>query len=150
LGLPRPISGGFASVYKVITRSRTCAVRCFLREFKDQEKRYTAISTHLARVRLPFTVDFDFLKQGIRVRGTWYPVLKMEWVTGDSLSRFVARHLQSPQSLLALGAELVQMARALHDAGIAHGDLQHGNIVVVSGKPKLIDYDGMYVPGLRG
>ncbi|MFN3333762.1 MAG: hypothetical protein ACK47M_14745, partial [Caldilinea sp.] len=33
---------------------------------------------------------------------------------------------------------------------IAHGDLQHGNLIVVQGRLKLIDYDGMYVPALAG
>jgi hypothetical protein len=41
--------------------------------------------------------------------------------------------------------------RDLSRHGIAHGDLQHGNILVTpSGELKLIDYDGMYVPGLDG
>jgi serine/threonine protein kinase len=150
LGLPRPISGGFASVYKVVGPGRTWAVRCFLKEFHDQQKRYAAISDRLTRAALPFTVGFDFLKQGIRVRGNWYPVLKMEWVQGESLVRFISNNLQSSRSLLTLGVEIVQVARTLHDAGIAHGDLQHGNILVVNGKPKLIDYDGMYVPPLHG
>src|SRR5262249_50007515 len=33
---------------------------------------------------------------------------------------------------------------------IGHCDLQHGNVLVASGDVKLIDYDGMYVPALRG
>jgi hypothetical protein len=150
LGLPRPICGAFASVYKVVGGGRTWAVRCFLKEFQDQQQRYAAISAQLARTKLPFTVGFDFVPQGIRVRGSWYPVLKMEWVQGESLVRFVSNNLQSPQSLLSLGLGIVEAARALRDAGVAHGDLQHGNILVVNGKPKLIDYDGMYVPDLRG
>jgi serine/threonine protein kinase len=150
LGLPRPISGGFASVYKVVIGpARVWAVRCFLKEFQDQQQRYTSISAQLTRAKLPFTVGFNFLTQGIRVRGSWYPVLKMEWVQGESLIRYVSNNLLASQRLLSLGLEVVQMARALHDAGIAHGDLQHGNILVVNGKPKLIDYDGMYVPALQ-
>src|SRR5436305_8445438 len=45
-------------------------------------------------------------------------------------------------------AELVGELRA---AGIAHGDLQHGNILVAPGGDlRLTDYDGMYVPALSG
>jgi hypothetical protein len=33
---------------------------------------------------------------------------------------------------------------------VAHGDLQHGNILVRSGSIQLVDYDGMWVPALRG
>ena len=45
----------------------------------------------------------------------------------------------------------MKILAALRQAGIAHGDLQHGNILVnQQGKIKLIDYDGMYVPALAG
>jgi len=42
------------------------------------------------------------------------------------------------------------MLQALRSAGIAHGDLQHGNVLVVNGDFRLIDYDGMFVPALKG
>jgi hypothetical protein len=42
------------------------------------------------------------------------------------------------------------MVRALQQASIAHGDLQHGNVLVVDGQLRLIDYDGMFVPALWG
>jgi serine/threonine protein kinase len=42
------------------------------------------------------------------------------------------------------------MVQALHTLGIAHGDLEPDNIMVVSGDFKLIDYDGMYIPELDG
>src|SRR5439155_9947810 len=34
--------------------------------------------------------------------------------------------------------------------GISHGDLQHGNVLVVGGELRLIDYDGMFVPEFAG
>jgi hypothetical protein len=132
LGLPRPICGAFASVYKVISAGRTWAVRCFLKEFQDQQQRYAAISGQLARAKFPFAVGFEFLAQGILVRGNWYPVLKMEWVQGEPLVRFISNNLKSPLRLVTLGEEVVQVARILQDAGIAHGDLQHGNVLVVT------------------
>ena len=61
LGLPRPITGGFASVYRMRCGQRDWAVRCFLREIPDQQRRYAAISRHLAAVHLPYTVGFAFL-----------------------------------------------------------------------------------------
>jgi hypothetical protein len=47
------------------------------------------------------------------------------------------------------------MLAALEEAGIAHGDLQHGNALVAEGedeKPKLhlVDYDTTFVPALDG
>lgn len=151
LGLPRPITGGFASVYQIAcSQQRTFAVRCFLREFRDYQERYAAISAHLAANRLPYMVNFAFLTEGIRVAGRWYPILKMEWIDGVSLHTYIERNLQNPQKLLNLAEQWVQMIQALHDARIAHGDLQHGNVLVVNDQLRLIDYDGMYVPGLSG
>jgi hypothetical protein len=43
------------------------------------------------------------------------------------------------------------MILELRTLGIAHGDLQHGNILVNrAGELSLVDYDGMFVPALRG
>lgn len=150
LGLPRPITGGFASVYKLQCPQRTWAVRCFLRQFDDHERRYAAISEHLSRLRLPYTVGFTFLRNGIRVRGQWYPILKMEWVQGEPLTAFIERHLGDRSTLLSLAKHWVEMVTVLQQASIAHGDLQHGNVLVVDGQLRLIDYDGMYVPALSG
>ena len=150
LGLPRPISGGFASVYKVKCPNQTWAVRCFLKQYLDQQQRYDAISKQLIVSKFPFATHFHFLKTGIRVQGEWYPIMKMEWVQGESLIRFVECNLGSPEKLLALGNDIVEISRVLNRAGVAHGDLQHGNILVANGKPKLIDYDGMYVSALKG
>ncbi|MBP8294427.1 MAG: hypothetical protein KAX65_16735, partial [Caldilineaceae bacterium] len=151
LGLPRPITGGFASVYQIVCApQRTYAVRCFLREFGDNQDRYAAISAHLATTRLPYMVNFAFLSEGILVGGRWYPILKMEWVDGESLHTYVERNLHKPLKLLDLAEQWVQMVQSLNQAGIAHGDLQHGNVLVVDDRLRLIDYDGMYVPGLAG
>ncbi|MBW7886470.1 MAG: hypothetical protein H3C34_28350, partial [Caldilineaceae bacterium] len=151
LGLPRPITGAFASVYQLVCAGqRTWAVRCFLRDFADHQERYAAISAHLTRARLPYTVNFTFLADGIRLNGRWYPILKMEWVDGESLLAYIERNLRQPARLLDLAQQWVQMAQSLAAAGIGHGDLQHGNVLVVQDRIRLIDYDGMYVPALAG
>jgi hypothetical protein len=151
LGLPRPITGGFASVYQMVcAQQRVWAVRCFLRDFGDHQARYAAISAHLADANLPYTVNFAFLADGIRVGGRLHPVLKMEWVEGEPFLTYVERSLKTPGVLLDLAQQWVQMAQTLARAGIAHGDLQHGNVIVVQGRLRLIDYDGMYVPALAG
>jgi hypothetical protein len=41
------------------------------------------------------------------------------------------------------------IASFLEKEGIAHGDIQNGNIMMAPAGPKLIDYDGMYVPGMK-
>ena len=151
LGLPRPITGAFASVYQLVcANQRTYAVRCFLREFGDQQERYAAISTHLANKRLPYMTNFTYLAQGIRVGGRWYPILKMEWLEGDALQVYIERNLDNPAALLNLAEQWVMMTKQLRTAQIGHGDLQHGNVIVSGGQLRLIDYDGMYVPALAG
>ncbi len=151
LGLPRPITGNFASVYQMVcANQRVWAVRCFLRDFDDHQERYAAISQHLAQLNLPYMVAFTFLADGIRVGAQRYPILKMEWVEGEPFLTYIERNLAAPTILLDIARQWVQMAQTLAQAGIAHGDLQHGNLIVVQGRLKLIDYDGMYVPALTG
>jgi serine/threonine protein kinase len=129
---------------------RTWAVRCFLRELSDQQRRYEAISQHLKAARLDYTVGFDYIPRGIRIRGQWYPILKMEWVQGDSLNTYIEKHLNNLSALSDLAKRWVGMIETLQRACIAHGDLQHGNVLVANGNLRLIDYDGMYVPALAG
>ncbi|MHC4507276.1 MAG: hypothetical protein ACYTFI_28745, partial [Planctomycetota bacterium] len=66
------------------------------------------------------------------------------------LSSYIERNLSKRRAIKALAAKWQEMIAALKDAGVAHGDLQHGNILVVGGEIRLVDYDGMYVPGLAG
>jgi hypothetical protein len=95
-------------------------------------------------------VGFQYLEQGICVGRQFFPIVKMEWAEGNLLHEYTERHLRSPQALRQLADEWRRTIDSLKKSGIAHGDLQHGNIFVVRGKIRLVDYDGMYVPALRG
>jgi WD40 repeat protein len=155
LGIPMPRSGNFADVYELCCPGGArWAVKCFTREVPGLRERYALISDHLRAAKLPFTVDFHYLEQGVRIQGRWYPVLKMQWVEGFTLNEFVRDSLDKPATLEALLQIWVRMARRLRDARIAHADLQHGNVLLVPGSKaeslalKLIDYDGMWVPAL--
>lgn len=150
LGMPRAFSGQNATVFQMRNGSRTWAVKCFAHEFADQQRRYAAVSAHLQKVRLPYTVAFQFLEHGVNVRGAWYPILKMEWVEGESLKRFIERSLRDPVALRQLAARFIEMVKGLQAVGIAHGDLQHGNLIVCGQGLRLVDYDGMFVPALAG
>lgn len=150
LGLPKPNSGNFASVYEISDQGKRWAVRCFSREFSDQQQRYEKISQHLHQVRLPYTVDFKFQAQGIKVKGRWYPILKMEWVDGTPLITFIEQNITRPEVLRDLACKWIDLIAAMRQSSVAHGDLQHGNIIVAKGHMQLIDYDGMFVPGLAG
>ena len=150
LGLPKPCSGAFAVVFKIKVSPRSWAVKCFTSEVLDQQQRYDAISKHLATARLQYTVPFTYLQTGIKIQGKPYPLLKMEWIQGDSLGAYVEKNLSNPTALHALADKWVKMVTALQAASVSHGDLQHGNVLVVGGELRLIDYDGMFVPVLRG
>lgn len=150
LGLPRSIAGNFACVYKIQVGGRRWAARCFSSEVSDQQRRYEAISTYLKKTSLPYMVQFTFQPGGIKVLGRNYPLLKMEWVQGEALHSFVGKSIGYPDRLLSLAKVWAAMMADLKAAGMAHGDLQHGNVVVVGDQLRLIDYDGMFVPGLAG
>ena len=150
LGLPRPISGNFACVYKIQTKQGNWAARCFISEVSDLRQRYEAISEHLAKVQLPYTIPFSYLPAGIKLGNRPFPLVKMQWVQGEPLNAFVARALAFPASLLSLAKAWVQVMGELQASSIAHGDLQHGNVIVVGDQLRLIDYDGMFVPALNG
>src|SRR5213593_1163702 len=155
-GMPKPATGANAVVYKAkepggfLSFKKTWAIRCFLRPISDHAERYEAISKHLGKVRLPYDVNFRFLKQGIQIRSSWFPIVKMQWADGDLLHSHIEKHLRNPASLEALRAKWVTLVRHLEAAQVAHGDLQHGNILVRGGSIQLVDYDGMWVPALRG
>lgn len=157
LGLPLPCSGNFADVYPIRgADGRTWAVKCFTRPAARLRERYLAIDAHLRAARLPFTVGFEFLPEGVRIRGLWYPVLKMEWVEGLQLNAFVREHLDRPDHLGAVLGVWARLSQRLREARLAHADLQHGNVLLVPGAAaqrlglRLIDYDGMWVPALAG
>jgi len=150
LGLPRVISGGFALTYHLTNGRSEWAVRCFHREASGLARRYDAISRMVAAApRAPF-VPVQFLPRGVQVEGTWYPVTKMPWLPSTPLNRYIELHLE-PRALTSLAAQFRRLTLRLEQLGVAHGDLQHGNILVDGrGSPTLVDYDGMYVPALAG
>src|SRR4029077_2366328 len=58
---------------------------------------------------------------------------------------------QNSAALSAVAERWVELVNELSAAGIAHGDLQHANIMVdPSDRLKLVDYDCMCVPALEG
>lgn len=150
-GLPRPISGGFASVYRIRAGSRELAVRCFLSRLQDRQMRYEAISKYIQEQMPPWAVPFEFVADGINIDGQSYPIVKMEWVRGMTLGNWLESCLDQPQRIRAVHNKLRCLVLEFQSNGIAHGDLQPGNIIVVEGDDlRLVDYDGMYVPELAG
>jgi len=151
LGLPLALCGGFALTYTIKSGARKHAVRCFHKQSNDLEIRYRSISSRLRSLRSPYFVDFEFQPQGVRVAGKLFPIVKMAWASGSTLGEFLEQNYRSPSNLLNLGASLRSLAKYLESQGIAHGDIQPGNVMVADAgkKLQLIDYDGMFVEELR-
>ncbi|NLS91735.1 MAG: hypothetical protein GXX96_06090 [Planctomycetaceae bacterium] len=154
---PRPWSGAFAVVYKGISAvdERPFAVRIFTTESPERRERYHESSTYLKTRKLRCLVDFEYRDESIRSAGDgkWYPLILMEWVEGQTLFKWArARALEGNREALTEAARRwVELVKELSDARIAHGDLQHANVMVTDrGELKLVDYDCMCVPSLVG
>jgi hypothetical protein len=144
-------SGGYAIAFKFETSfpKHTWAVRCFYRSNFEVKDHYKKALFHLKNSSCrSYFVDFSFLEEGIRVQGNCYPILKMEWVEGDNLKKFIKANLNNKKALQSLADLWIKLSKSLLEAGIAHGDLQHGNILIINHGNKLaiklIDYDSLY------
>ena len=147
-------SGGFSTVFPIEVLSDTYALRCWIADIEEAETRYEEISDYLKQCCLPYFVDFAYVPEGILVNGIKYPITRMEWAEGNTLCDFIERNLQDARCLKTAAAEFQKMVAALHAHQISHGDLQDGNILLKRGgtdvEIKLIDYDSVFVPALRG
>jgi hypothetical protein len=148
LGTPIVVSGGFALTYAVEAGGSKYAVRCFHREAKGLERRYQAISTKLKSLASPYFLDFEFQSKGVKVGGAAVPIVKMAWASGKTLGEFVEDNHNDQTKLANLLLSLDRLAAYLQQQGIAHGDIQEGNLMVADDgrRVQLIDYDGMFVP----
>jgi hypothetical protein len=148
LGLPVVLSGGFALTYMITTAQRQIAVRCFHRQIPAADQKYAAISQKMESLKSKYFVGFNYLKQGIKVRQAAYPIVKMAWVEGDPLGIWLDKNSGNSALVEKARAEFAALAGFLHQQGIAHGDIQNGNVMMSPAGITLIDYDGMYVPGM--
>jgi hypothetical protein len=152
LGLPRATSGNVAVVFRVTGASgRVHAVRCFVRSFDDLPRRYEAIAAHLRHAPDTWQVDLDYQPEGIRIGDGAFPVVRMAWSEATPLVPWIEANLWDTAAMSYAASRFVALVTRLQEAGVAHGDLQHGNILVAPGGDlRLVDYDGMFVPGLEG
>ncbi|MHC5747470.1 MAG: CFI-box-CTERM domain-containing protein [Nostoc sp.] len=153
LGLPYLVSGGFALTACLTTQingtKSTWAIRCFHKEVTDLQERYKHISNFLQNKNDNFFVKFEYETEGIKVKGNWYPIVRMAWVEGNSLSEYIQDNLNNYTQLNSLASQVKAISQRLRELNMAHGDIQHGNVLVrKDGSCVLIDYDGMYVPGM--
>lgn len=151
LGLPKPYSGGFTTTYHLFNHpTKDFAVRCFTRQINELEKRYSAISNFLkANKASNYFVNAEYQQQGINVNGTFYPIIKMDWSQGLQLNFFITKNIGNHQVIEQLLTDFKNLILELEKKRVAHGDLQHGNIIVKDSKMVLIDYDGMYLDNIK-
>lgn len=152
LGMPLVTSGQFAYVYKLksMNGNGDFAVRCFRGYLGDRDQRYRAIQEHVRTSPVGYLTDFTYAPEGILVGGNRFPILFMNWIEGPTLDLYIGEMLQRPDVLLHLADEWLRLLNALKTSGIAHGDLQHGNIIVEHGQLRLVDHDGIFVPKMEG
>src|SRR5262245_37685558 len=133
-GDPLPRTGGNAAVFKLVGPTGAVAVKVFKHREPERERRYKAVSDYLSALHSPHLVGFKYHDEGIRIppAKVYYPILVMDWVSGDSLTDWVAacvrRH--DTTALQDMARRWDALIRHLKEHHIAHGDLQHGNVLV--------------------
>ncbi|MBF0458811.1 MAG: hypothetical protein HQK99_13055 [Nitrospirae bacterium] len=149
MGLPRVRSGNFASVYRIFSGSAPYAIKCFLSAPDDIQTRWEQISDCLNSINCDYFLKIQYFARGISVNGQVYPILKMPWQDGITLDKYAVNCVakQDKQGILAVRGQFLNLYKTLRSYKIAHGDLQHGNILITpEGNLCLIDYDGLYCP----
>lgn len=155
------------------------AVKCFLKEQEGREDAYRLISEELNAVNSPYLTPIKYLDKELFVDSrntddTEFPVLLMDWVEGTPLDKYIQVYVNRYQRAEKLDeitesqektAELIANAYELDKLSyqfsriavwllkqpFAHGDLKPDNIMVKEdGAIVLVDYDGMYVPAMKG
>lgn len=155
-------SGGFCIVYPVTNGSQKYAFRVWHTEIDGIKDRLKKISAYLASIQLPYFVEFDYVDGALRVidedgKIQDIDAVRMEWVEGKNLVQYLDSIIsessfsedEKKSRIRALADKFLTMVTELHQKKIAHGDLQHGNIIVSANEEiRLVDYDSLYVPTL--
>lgn len=151
-GLPIVSSGGFALTFDYLAAgNRRIAIRCFHKPGHHLQQRYANISDFIRRNRqgMDFLIDVQYVPRGILVKGGIHPIVRMPWIEGSRLDYWIEDNLGNPHAIDDIRQQLASAVSRMRAAGVAHGDLQHGNILVDSAnKIRLVDYDGMFLPSL--
>ncbi len=148
-------SGNYGTIFKLQNSSSVHALKCFTRSKPDLSRRYYIISKSLSAFDGGgIFVNFNYLPKSIRTLknpAVYFPSLLMQWIDGQNLNTYISEHLDSAKKLQELAKNFLSVALKMHSAGIAHGDLSGDNILVSeNGSVFLVDYDGMFVPALKG
>ena len=156
-GEPYHISGAFAVVFKMQDKStgKYYALKCFTEEQEGRTDAYRQIAEELDMVEYQYIIFVKYIEKEICVdcqcEEDKFPVLLMDWVDGDTMEAYIAANYHNQSSMSMLCYRFGKMAAWLRTQSFAHGDLKSGNIIVrPDGSLALVDYDGMFVPSMKG
>lgn len=149
-GLPIPRSGGFAISYAAQIDNHKHALKCFTKPSPDRDYRYKQICQYLSECNSDLFVKVDYLEKGIRIDNLVYPITIMDWIEGDTLEKYLKKHVGDREALNNLIFQLQRADEILMKYRIGHGDLCHSNIIIRNNRIVLIDFDGLFIPRFAG
>ena len=151
---PTLARGSSAVVFQASVEGRPQALRCYIREDASSRDRYSALGAYLAGHDLsPYVSGTTWLDGAITVNRLPWPVLTMEWINGRTLNEYVDFLVagSNTAALTTLAGRWRELVALLQRSEFAHGDLQHGNVMVdQEGQLRLVDFDGVWIPQLSG
>ena len=156
-GEPYRSSGAFAVVFKMQDKStgKYYALKCFTEEQEGRADAYRQIADELDMVDSPYITSVKYMEKELFVdcqcEEDEFPVLLMDWVEGETMEAYIAANYHNQSAMSLLCYRFGKMAAWLHSQSFAHGDVKPDNIIVSpDGSLTLVDYDGMFVPSMKG
>ena len=156
-GEPYRSSGAFAVVFKMKDEQtgKCYALKCFTEEQEGRAEAYRQIAEELEFVDSSYITSVKYLEKELFVDSSCdddeFPVLLMDWVEGDTMEAYIAAHHGDNHAMSMLCYRFCKMAAWLRSQSFAHGDIKPDNIMVrPDGTLTLVDYDGMFVPAMKG
>ena len=156
-GEPYRSSGAFAVVFKMKDEQtgKCYALKCFTEEQEGRAEAYRQIAEELEFVDSPYITSVKYLEKEIFVDSNCedeeFPVLLMDWIEGETMETYVADNYTDTHAMAMLCYRFCKMAAWLRSQSFAHGDIKPDNIMVrPDGTLTLVDYDGMFVPAMKG
>ncbi len=156
-GEPYRSSGAFAVVFKMKDeQTGNCyALKCFTEEQEGRAEAYRQIAEELEFVNSPYITYVKYLEKELFVDSNSeddeFPVLLMDWIEGETMEAYIADHYMDNHAMSMLCYRFCKMAAWLRSQPFAHGDIKPDNIMVrPDGTLTLVDYDGMFVPAMKG